>query len=290
MIRNFIASRVLFAAALAVTFAGCATTSTSSAPSGPPPPPVTLEFKGKPGEVNETRYYSNSRVLSYQQDQIVRDRTDGVDFTVKSHVTSFDPVKKILKYDAKTVRKDGTVELHDLAFPELNEEIDYVIRSSGEILKAGRFPRHSLFFVPGLPIPDHPVTVGDTWTLEHSWLSAKDGIPLQLEVVAIFKDLVKCDNGKLCADLELSGHVKLSTPPTVQGSRFSSRLWGRMLFSVERGDVVWSEMRSREEMSVQGDRMLVTSCMISETKLSASFKTKFACEPNELPVTKVPKL
>ncbi len=269
--------------------AGCAT-SGGSAVKPATDKPIVLEFKGKPGETSETRYLSNARIRSYQDQQLIRDRTESVDFTVNTHVSAYNEKNKILGFEARTVRKDGTVPLHDFAFPELNEQIEYEVRGSGEVLKAGNFPRQSLFFVPSLPIPKKPVSVGDTWNMEHTWFSSKEGIPLKLEVVGILKNVVNCEHGKLCADVEVSGHVSLLAEPVEKSAKFASRLWGRMLFSLDRGDVIWSEMRSQEEMGMQADRMVVSSCMLSETKLSDKFKTEFNCEPGEKPVEKVPRL
>ncbi len=266
---------------------GCATL---GGPSGSLPKAVEIRFKGKAGETTETRYFSNSHILSYEAQQLLRDRTEGVDFSVNSHVSKFDEKGKILSFELRTIRKDGTVALHDLAFPELNEEIDYVVRSTGEVLHAGRYLTQSLFYVPAMPIPAGPVEVGDTWTMDHTWLSAKDAIPMKLEVVGILKDIVVCEKVKICADIEISGHVGLVAAPTVAGAHFESRLWGRMLFSIERGDVIWSEMRSDENMTMPGDRMAVTSCMVSETKLGADYKTAFACDPSEQGVGKIPRL
>jgi hypothetical protein len=268
---------------IALSFVGCATTG----PKGGLPKAVTIEFHGKPGELTRTHYYSNARILSYQDGQLLRDRTEGVDFAVDTHVTAFDPAKKILQFQVRTVTKDGTVELHDLAFPELNEQLLYTVRTNGEVLRVSELPPTSLFFVPALPTPKGPVTIGDTWTMEHSWISSKDGIPLQLEVVAILKDIVACEKNEICADIELSGHVNLVAMPTAEGARFQSRLWGRLLFSLARGDVIWSEMRSNEEMGAKTDRMAVRSCMVSEMKIGAP-QIKFECNPNDDAVGKTP--
>ncbi|MGZ6480619.1 MAG: hypothetical protein ACXWQE_15010 [Bdellovibrionales bacterium] len=268
----------------AFLFLGCA----STGPKGGLPSAVAIEFKGKPGEVTKTHYYSNAHILSYQDGQILRDRTEGVDFTVDTHVTEFDPAKKILKYEVRTTEKDGAVELHDLAFPELNEQLYYTVRTNGEVLNVNNLRSKSLFYVPALPTPKAPVQIGDTWTMEHDWVSSKDGIPMQLEVVAILKDIVACEKKNVCADIELSGHVEVMSAPKVVGARFNSRLWGRVLFSLERGDVIWSEMRSTEEMAATGDRMAVRSCMVSEMKLGGKPKIEFACNPTDDAVTKTP--
>lgn len=281
--------KVFFTAAvLTAGLAGC--TSIAGKSNVNLPKSVVLEFKGKPGETTDTRYYSNARILSYEDGQLVRDRAESVDFTVASHVSEYDPKSKTIAFDVTTTRKDGTVELHDMAFPELNEQIDYVVRGNGDVLKAGHYLPQSLFFVPSMPIPDRAIEIGDTWTMTHTWYSARDAIPLQLDVMGILKDIVPCETNKVCADIEISGHVNLVEKPTTIGSQFKSRLWGRLLFSLERGDVIWSEMRSEENMAIPGQRSAVRSCMISETKMTGDYKSAFACNPNQDEVTKTPKL
>lgn len=251
---------------------------------------VRIEMKGKPGTTSLTRYYSNSRVRTYADNQLLRDRTEAVDFDVRTTFQAYDPATQILKFKVRTVRKDGTVRLNELAFPEKNKEIDYVVRGNGTVLKAGDYPPQSLFFVPALPIPKEEVKVGDTWTMEHIWHSAADGIPLKLDIVGILKDVVPCDGGKPCADIEISGHVKLVAIPTVEGARFDSKVWGRVLYALDRGEIMWSEMRSAEDMITKGEQVKVVSCMISEVQVNNKSASKFECEPNEQPVTKTPTL
>ena len=274
----------MFATILVFAISGCATTGSGSVPKS-----VALEFHGKPGELTETRYYSNAHIQSYEDGQLLRDRFEGVDFTVASKVTETLPTSHILKFDVQTTSKDGTVELHDLAFPELGEKIDYVIRGNGEVLRAGSYAPESLFYVPALPIPKAPVEIGDTWTMEHTWVSSRDGIPLTLQVVGILKNIVTCEKSGVCADLEINGHVKLGAQPANASARFDSRIWGRVLFSLQRGDVIWSDMRSSEEMGIKNDKMAVRSCMVSEMKLGGDAKIQFACDPNDEHVTPTPR-
>jgi len=248
---------------------------------------VRIELKGKPGTSSETRYYSNANVKTYSDNQMLRDKQEIVDFTTVTQIKAFDPVEKVLSFSVRTTEKDGTVELHDLAFPEKFEEIDYMVRTDGTVLKAGKYPPQSLFFVPSLPIPLEEVRVGDTWVMAHTWFSSRDAIPLRLEVVGILKALVPCD-GKICADIEVSGGVKLVNAATAENAQFNSRVWGRILFSPERGDIVWSEMRSQEEMAFGNDKFSVLSCMVSETKMSSKYKTKLECAPDLRAVLAVP--
>jgi hypothetical protein len=252
---------------------------------------VEIALKGAEGDKSETRYYSSSRTLTYNGEQLVRDKTESVDFTINTNYTFYDPKTSVLKFRVTTTRKDGKVELHDLAFPELRETIDYVVvGKTGQVIQAGAYPPQGIFYVPSIPIPKEPVAVGDTWTMEHTWLSATDSIPLKLEIVGILKDIVSCEGGKTCADIELSGGVELDKGIIAKGTSFQSKLWGRMLFSIDRGDVIWSEMRSNESMNVPGERFAITSCTRSETRVAKEFKTKLDCEPKDVPVTQVPKM
>jgi hypothetical protein len=251
---------------------------------------VTLLLKGKAGTESDTRYSSSSHVLTYTDGQLIRDRNETVDFVVRNKVQRYEPQLGVVQFQSKTISKDGPGSLHDLAFPEMGEVIDYAVKSSGEVLMAGPLPPSSLFFVPSVPIPKEPVQVGDVWVLEHVWRSSRDGVPLRLEVAAILKDIVKCDGGGRCADLEISGHVRLVLPPDSKDARFISKLWGRMLFSLERGDVIWSQTRSFEDISHSKGRVTVNSCMTSEMKIGGGYRTPHGCEPGDVPVLEVPKL
>lgn len=273
---------------LSLVLVGCTTTKHSS--QGNPEQTVRIELKGRPGTESLTRYYSNSRIRTYGDGQLLRDRTEAVDFDVKTTIQAYDEKAKVLKFKVRTVRKDGTVRLNELAFPEKNKELDYVVRGNGVVLQAGKMPPQSLFFVPSLPIPKDEVKIGDTWTMDHTWLSANDGIPMKIDVVGILKDVRPCAGEKLCADIEISGHVGLIAKPTAEGARFESKVWGRVLYALDRGEIMWSEMRSAEEMVTQGEQMKVVSCMVSEVQVNAKSASKFECEPNDQPVTKVPTL
>jgi hypothetical protein len=253
------------------------------------PDQVEILFKGRAGTGSETVYHSNARTRIYSDGQLTRDHQEIVDFEVASRVTEADD--KTITTIVKTTRKDGTVDLHELAFPELGEELDFIQRPTGEVLKAGKYSSNSIFFVPSLPIAGHPVAIGDTWPLEHTWISGHDHIPLKLDVIGILKDIVPCEAGGVCADIEVSGSVHLVMLPTTVGSKFDSRVWGRVLFSLQRGDVIWSEMRSHEEMAVGGERNDVLSCMVSAMKGVAGLpSTTLACDPKEQAVTAVPAL
>lgn len=257
----------------------------------PAPERIEIVLKGQPGQKNETRYYSNSRSLLYSESQLLRDKTESVEFTVGTEITGHNPAEKLLSFNVRTLQKDGVVPLHDLAFPEVNEKVEYVVRTdSAQVLRASRYSPQSVFFIPTLPMPQKAVRPGDTWVMEHDWISSHDQVPLRLQVVAIFKDIVACGKN-WCADLELSGNVSFSGLVVTgrSGFHFVSRLWGRVLFDLDRGDVIWSEIRNYEDVGSAKERTLVHSCMVSELKTGARYKTPLVCEPAEKPVQAVPQ-
>lgn len=243
---SMIAAIVLFVFSL-----GCATKSMVG--------PNRIELKGQMGQVDVTRYYSHSYIEDYEGSQKIRQRDEIVDFKVKEEVTQFDPVKDRMTVMTETIFKDGTVDLHDLAFPEKGEQIEFVLSRSGDVFKAGEYPPDSIFFVPPVPLPKETVSVGDTWTLDRAWVGMKNGVPLGVHLVIIFKDLTFCGKER-CADLEVSGNVEVIGLKSKK-NQFTSKIWGRMLMSLDRGNVLWSEMRSRELMNVPDAHTEVLSCM-----------------------------
>lgn len=219
----------------------------------------------------------------------MRDRTEAVDFAVRSEVVGYDPQEKTLRFKLRTISKDGKANLTDMAFPNLHETVEFAVRSNGQVLQAGQYPPQSIFFVPSLPIPDGAVRVGDTWNLEHTWYSARENIPLRLNVVAILKDIKRCLGEETCADIEISGRVNLAIAPD-PGAKFESRIWGRLLFSLKDHDVIWSETRSREEVVRSPERVVTTSCMISHMRSVVKSPMPKTCDPKEQPVTQTPKI
>lgn len=252
--------------------------------------PVRLELKAAAGQEDVTKYYSHSRVVAQDEGQVVKEKDEVVLFAVKEKVTNVDDQKGRLAVQTTTIHKDGTVDLHDLAFPELNEEIVFEFSRRGQVFRAGGYPPESIFFVPPIPLPEGEVKVGDTWTLNHAWIGLKSGIPMGLQLVTIFKRLVQCGPGR-CADLEVSGDVQIAGAPALRG-QFASQISGRMLFSIERGAVVWADVRSREVMAMQNGRVNVVSCMASALTEPSEWRwtaiQELKCEPEFVAAKKIP--
>lgn len=243
--------------------------------------PLRLVLNKQEGHKDLTQFYSYAMIHNFEGSQLVKEREEIVEFDVESFVTKSSVPHKLSKdvfaMVMKTVRKDGTVDLHDFAFPEKGEAIEYHLDSQGRVFKAGDYHPSSVFFVPPVALPQGEVQVGDTWELKHSWITSKNNLPLQMDIAVIFKNLYQCGSHK-CADLELSGNVVLLTQVDQQ-LRFNSELSGRMLFVLEEGTVVWSEMHTKEEFVLPESHVLVTSCLSSAMVGVSYIKVKPKCQP-----------
>ena len=264
----------ILALSAAFVAVGCASTS----PTRPPAGPVQLTVRGQPNDVTTTRNLSVARTRKYEDGQLLRDGAEAVEFTVRTRVTGVDPAGRV-STEVTTSAKEGTVPLVELAFPEPGESLTYVTAPDGTILRAGDHAPSTLFFIPALPLPDHPVAVDDTWSFDHEWRSAQGGLPLRLELTGILKGLIPCGpDRQTCADVEISGRVHLLARANSPGTRFDSRVRGRALFSIARGEVRWSEMRSREEFINGAKRAVVDSCMTSRATTEGD-AVRLKCEP-----------
>ncbi len=240
---------------------GCATASGpgSSLTSVDQKEAIELKLVSTPGRLEKSTYHSHVRTKVYQSGQITNEKDEVMDFKVESEGLAGEAnINQMIR----VVEKDGFADLHDMAFPEIGEELIVTLNPNGKVLKAGDYPRNSIFYVPPVSLPDRPVRVGDTWTLDSKWMSLKNGLPMHLSLISIFKGLYRCGVGDLCADLEISGGVKLMDPlPT--GIKLTSNIQGRLLFNVNRGTLLWGDVRSEESFR-QGEIWVhVSSCLES---------------------------
>lgn len=249
---------------------------------------VRLELKN-PTRVSYGAYRSLSRTQEYStegdQSQIVRDRNESVDFIIRTEpvvnplvmsrpVPVSDPVVLVLT----TTDKSGSQNLNDYGFPELKESIEFHYTPGGQVLKAGEYSETSLFFIPPLPLPSEPVEVGDTWELKHQWISSSGGL-LELTAIGIFKGLQGCGSeagpqgeSDTCADIEISGSV---SPVGLDNElvQVHSKLTGRILFAINRGEVVSSQMSSQEQVILPQMKLHSQSCMVSSEASGPSLKS-----------------
>lgn len=252
-------------------FAGCASLprgisvensdTTSEGPRGlQEKQPLLLRLKGAVGRKEKSWYYSASTAETHEDGQIIRRKEEAVGFTVESRFKS--QADGVIAFDAETIEKDGQVDLHDLAFPELNELIEVKLKESGEVLQAGPYPPTSVFFVPPVPLPQEAVLTGDTWTTQHEWVSMKNGVPLRADLTLILKGLHQCGKGR-CAELEISGEVAI-IDEKLKEVKFQNEISGRLLFSIDQGTVVAMRVANKEAMLVGHNFLRVFSCMVGQ--------------------------
>lgn len=231
-----------------------------------PPERVEIRFRPNGWKTSTTAYHSYSMVKDMEEDQVTREKIEELDFEVQETlVQAFgEKGQQQSQIKAKTIKKDGTADLHDFSFPELNEEIEYLYDDRSQVLKAGIYPPETSFFTPPLPTPVGLVMVGDTWTLDHTWLSMKSGVPLTMNLVSILKGIVSCGSA-FCYDIEISGQVQIEGVK-LKTAEFSSTLWGRLLYHPGQSQILWSEIRSKELMIKSSRRTHVISCMGARLK------------------------
>jgi hypothetical protein len=242
--------------------------------------PVLLQINGNKGQVELTRYRYLSTKATTDERKIRVKRDESVDFVTKSEV--IDSLKdNQVRVRVQTTQKEGGVELNDLSFPELNESIDFIFTPSAKVLKAGGYSRESIFFVQPIPLPEGPVSKGDTWTLEHTWLSRHNSLPLKIELVSILSRFVECGENDRCADIEISGRVVL--PPGMIKGSLQSQVFGRLLFAEKKGMIVWSDIRTEERLKTEDEKIEIDSCLESLVEEPKSyrwaFKEKADCDP-----------
>jgi hypothetical protein len=251
--------------------------------------PVKLELSQELGQFDITRYRYHSSKATLGERKIKVKRDEIVDFKIRSEVRGLTP-SGLIQLQVKTLEKEGPVELNDLAYPELNETIDFTLTKNAQVVKAGSYSSDSIFYVQPIPLPEKPVNKGDTWAVEHAWLSRHNGIPLKLELVAILSRFVECGPQDTCADIELSGRVTL--PPGLIKGSLDSKVFGRLLFALKKGLIVWSEIRTDEDLSTPGEKVEIASCMESVIDTPSAYvwgaKKKPFCSPqtefsNQLP-------
>ena len=219
--------------------------------------PVTLRLKAAPKSSETVEYYHVSASRAFEGKELRHEKTETLTFTAQAETTKSEADR--FTQAITVTKKDGTVGLHDFAMPELGERLEVVSDSRGKILKAGDWPNNSIFYVSPVSLPEQAVEVGDTWTMQSSWLSLEDMVPYELDMVSILKGFVKCGNDT-CADIEVNGNVGMQG--TLQQQLvFRSEWRGRLLFAVNSGTVAWSRVNSEEMFAYDKVYRTVGSCL-----------------------------
>lgn len=246
-----------------------------------PRPAQKLRLVPKVGEADRTRYISHSVTENFENGVLRSKKREDVEFLVETKVQEVDAINRRIHLEMTTLEQDGAAQLRDFAMPALGEKIRMIVDDQLEVYAAGGYPKDSIFFVPPLSLPEKPVKPGDTWNMSAEWKTFQ-GVPLRMQLVSVLKDFVNCGQFQ-CADVEVSGDVEiLQMSPDL---RFRSEVNGRYLFVVERGMVIWSLVRSDQEILSAVDRVQVTNCLLSRLEAPAelvwSEVTANDCEPTE---------
>ena len=237
-----------------------------------PSKPIELRLKSEVGRTEVVHYHTHSVVKTFAADQIAREKYDEMDFKAKTKTTKIDEKKNIHQV-VSVFEKDGFMNLHDMAFPELDESIEMIFTPLAEVEKAGLRPKGGIFYVPPISLPENPVAVGETWTMKSRWISSHNGLKMELDLVSILKRLVPCAQKDLCADLEVSGQVHV---PQLKKSpvQIESQIKGRILFAVNAGTVLWSEIRNKDKIKTGDELVEIEACLESLMTAPADYLIK----------------
>jgi hypothetical protein len=224
--------------------------------------PVVLRLNAQPNRVEKVAYFYQADAKAYEDAQLRHEKEESLEFTSQvSTVSVSEPeANGIVQFtqDLSVIKKDGNGDLHDFAMPELGETIRVTMDSFGRIVKSGDYPKNSIFYVPAISLPATPVSVGDTWVMNASWLSLNDMVPYELSMVSILKGFLECGTDT-CADIEVSGDVKFQGPLAKEMS-FSSVWRGRIYLAMKAGSVAWSRIDTEERLVAEHARRDVQSC------------------------------
>jgi hypothetical protein len=215
------------------------------------------------GKTFDQDYRSTSVITNFVDGKQIERKTESGKFKLRTAFRPADGRTPLLRAEVATIEAQGDLDLHELAFPQLGEAIQFAFWPDGAVESAGSFDRSSLFFVPPVSFPENPVQVGDTWLMTHQWSSRKTKIPLRIELVSVLKAFWGCGS-MTCAEVDLSGRVEIVG--LREGvARFSSSVRGTALFVVEWGFPAWLIVGGDEEFHTAGRRVRVESCLVALT-------------------------
>ncbi len=250
---------------------GCAHTSPRAGQS------MNLRLKGKAGEVFFNRYRFKTVTQSHEEGGIENEKTQVSDFSVKTTIKDIKSKGQLLS-DVETLDKDGATQMHDLAFPEVGEKIEFLLGSLGDVISVKGYPKESVFYVPSVSLSENQVKIGDTWEMRSSWVSESLGLPFQFLMVSVFKDIVPCKNMKAeCALLEISGNVQMILPKKAKAD-FINDTRGEIMLAIDQGVIDSSLIYSQERFRGDGKTVKVSSCVIGNWSIQKSSRV-VDCQP-----------
>ena len=238
--------------------------------------PTVFEYSGEKGHKEKLKHFYSSQSKSYEGKQLAHERSEITEFLVENEVIDVSKEFRWIEMRQKTLEKSGPAELNQMAFPELGEEVIFRYGKSGDVIKAGKYPEFSIFFVPPVPLPKHAIQVGDTWKYTTSWLDYNQGIEMAIDLVGVLKDTVSCFENEICLDIEYSGNVLL--PEKLQGlTKFRGTAVARFLIRPKNYSILRSTIRNKESMAKDEHRMDIRSCIVSQ--VAGLTDQPLTCEP-----------
>jgi hypothetical protein len=239
--------------------------------------PVLLRLTGKPGDADVIENCYESTTATYAKEEVRHERVETVDFTVETKVIDVNKKKEILT-EVRILKKEGSINLHDLAFPEEGEILDMKLSPSGKVLKAGDYSKKSIFFLDPIPLPAKAVKKNQVWKSKQTWMPAGSQIPMDAKLEAKWVDSVRCGN-ESCVVVDITGMI--SMPKAIEKKTgFDHKITGRYLFAPESGRLVWSEFVSKEILSAGVARAEVTSKMRSQLTQPSAYHIPSRATPS----------
>lgn len=242
--------------------------------------PISLRFEGLKGHKDIYSVHSQTLVENISPDKLLHQKIDMVEFDVQTEIAKINSKNSTIEVTSRTVKKEGHLNLHDMAYPELDETINYVFDKQGRVLRAGDHASDTIFYIPPLPLPATDVRVGDTWTYEKEWKTQQSLVPMKLQLVMILKKIINCYRNEKCVEIEWSGNVT----PTEGGLPIESRIVGYTLYRPKTGSQIWTWSRNEEKLKLQGVNMTVSTCVHSilkseKSKINPYAKQAPVCDP-----------
>lgn len=244
---------------------------------------VHLGLRGKVGSTDKLELYSKTVSQNITPDKLLRQTEESVYFKLSQKTTQVDD-KKNVHQSLVTTFKEGSLNLHDMAYPELNEVMPFVFDSEGKVVSVGNFQEGSLFYVSPLPLPNKEVSVGDTWPYETTWWSEQSNTMMKIEILFVLKKILKCFKDELCVAIAWSGKVspessvKKPIEPMLP-KLFESKLQGYSILRLETGTQIWSYIKNSESLKIEDVDLKVYSCIKSVLDDPAVKKEKPYCDP-----------
>jgi hypothetical protein len=224
--------------------------------------PVSLKLHATP-RTDVVAYHSSTYSRTFEEGILRHEKTEEMDFEVQSKYIGAEPKSGYVKMTTTTLKKDGPMDLHEMAFPDVGEELEMEFTELGVVKKASGYPANSIFFVPPVPYPEKPVQKGDTWTMSAQWVGIKNSLPLRLDLTSILKRFVKYKS-ETCADIEVSGEVRFVEGVLPQAPAFQSELTGHFYVSVLSGSVLWQNLQSDEQLKMPPVEVKVRSILTAK--------------------------